>query len=69
MQWVQEPSQSNANNLKNVRREAATHFRNKKKGYLQFEINELETYSKFKDIRDLYGGISDFVIGYSLEII
>ena len=33
MQWVQDPSQSNVDNLNNVRREATRHFRNKKKAY------------------------------------
>ena len=31
MQWLQDPNQSNVNNLNNVRREASIHFRNKKK--------------------------------------
>ena len=33
MQWVQDPSQSNVDNLKIVRREVIRHFRNKKKAY------------------------------------
>jgi hypothetical protein len=41
MQWVQGPSQSNVDNLNNVRREASRHFRNKKKEYLKVEIDEL----------------------------
>jgi len=48
MQWVQDPSQSNENNLNNVRRKASTHFRNKKKEYLKAKIEELETNSKIK---------------------
>ena len=32
MQWIQDPSQSNADNLNNVRRDASGHFRNKKEG-------------------------------------
>jgi len=31
MQWLQDPNQSNVDNLNNVRREASIHFRNKKK--------------------------------------
>ena len=31
MQWVQDPSQSNVDNLNSVRREVSRHFRNKKK--------------------------------------
>ena len=59
MQWVQDPSQSNVDNLNNVRREVSKHFRNKKKAYLRAKIKELETNSKIKNIRDLYRGISD----------
>jgi len=60
MQWVQDPSQSNVNNLNNVRHEASGHFRNKKKEYLKAKIEELETNSKIKNIRDFYRGINDF---------
>ena len=64
MQWIQDPSQSNVHNLNNVRREASRHFRNKKKAYLKAKIEELETNSKIKNIRDLYRGINDFKKGY-----
>jgi hypothetical protein len=50
--------------LKNVRREASRHFRNKKKGYLKAKIEELDAYSKIKNIRDLYRGIIDFKNGF-----
>ena len=33
-QWIQDPSQSNVDNLNNVRREVSTHFSNKKKAYM-----------------------------------
>ena len=46
MQWIQDPSQSNVDNLKNVRRDASRHFRNKKKEYLKAKIDELEINSK-----------------------
>jgi hypothetical protein len=39
-------------------------FRNKKREYLKAKINELETNSNNKNIRDLYRGISDFKRGY-----
>jgi hypothetical protein len=64
MQWVQNPSQNNVDNLNDVRREASIHFRNKKKAYLKAKIEDLETYIKIKDIRDLYMGIGDFKKGY-----
>jgi len=64
MQWIQVPSQSNVDNLNNVRREVSRHFRNKRKAYLRAKIEELETNSKIKNIRDLYRGINDFKKGY-----
>jgi len=35
IQWLQDPSRSNVDNLKEVRREVSRHFRNKKKAYLR----------------------------------
>ena len=57
---------SNVNNLNNVRCEATVYFRNKKKIYLKAKIEELETNSKIKNIRNLYSyrGINDFKKGY-----
>ena len=54
MQREQDLNRSNADNLNNVRREASRHFRNKKKKYLKVKIDELQTDSKMKNIRDLY---------------
>jgi hypothetical protein len=48
MQWIQDPSRSNADNLNKVRRDASRHFSNKKKAYLKAKIEELETNSKSK---------------------
>jgi hypothetical protein len=31
MKWIQDPSQTNLDNMNNVRRDASRHFRNKKK--------------------------------------
>jgi hypothetical protein len=45
-QWIQDPSQRNADNLNNVRRDASRHFRNNKRAYLKNKIEELETNSK-----------------------
>ena len=42
MQWIREPSQSNVDNLSNVRRDVSRHFRNKKKAYLKAKIEELD---------------------------
>ena len=51
MQWVKYPSQSNVDNLNQVRRDASRHFRNKKKAYLKAKIVELENNIKIKNIR------------------
>ena len=48
MQWVQDPSQSNVDNLNSVRLKVSRHFRNKKKAYLRAKIEELEINSKIK---------------------
>jgi DNA anti-recombination protein RmuC len=64
IQRLQNPNQNNGDNLHNIRREAGRHFRNKKKEYLNAKINELETNSKNKNIRDLCRGINDFKRGY-----
>jgi hypothetical protein len=64
LQWLQDPSKVNGDNLNNVRREASRHFRNKKREYLKDKINELATNSKNKNIRDLYRGINEFKRGY-----
>jgi hypothetical protein len=54
----------NEDNLRNVRKEASRHFRNKKREYLKDKINEIELNSKNKNIRDLYRGITEFEKGY-----
>jgi len=64
IQWVQDPSQSNVDNLNKIRREVSRNFRNKKKAYLRAKIEEIETNNKIQNIRDLDGGISDFKKGY-----
>jgi len=60
---MQDSSQSNIENLNNVRRDASRHFRNKEKAYLKAKIEELETNNKIKNIRDLYRGINNFKKG------
>jgi hypothetical protein len=39
LQWLQDPSEINGDNLNNVRREASRHLRNKKREYLKDKIN------------------------------
>jgi hypothetical protein len=54
----------NEDNLSNVRQEASRYFRNKKREYMKDKINELESNSKNKNIRDLYRSINEFKKGY-----
>jgi hypothetical protein len=54
----------NGDNMDNIRCEASRIFRTKKREYLKNKINELETNSKNKNIRDLYRGINEFKKGY-----
>ena len=69
MQWIQDPSRSNVDNLNNVRRDASRHFRNKKKAYLKAKIEELETNNKINNIRDFIGALMTSRRGTSLELL
>jgi hypothetical protein len=64
LQRLQDPSETNKDNLNNVRHEASRYFRNKKREYLKDKVNELTLNSKNKNIRDLYRGINYFKKGY-----
>ena len=64
MHRVQDPNQSNVDNLNNVRYEANRRSRNKKEEYLRAKIEELETNGKIKNISDLYRGIHYLKKGY-----
>ncbi|PNF41609.1 hypothetical protein B7P43_G10463 [Cryptotermes secundus] len=64
LQWLQDPSELNGDNLNNIIRETSRHFRNKKREYLKDKIDDLAMNSKNKNIRDLYRGINDFKRGY-----
>jgi hypothetical protein len=43
LQWLQDPSKINGDNLNNIRHEASRHFRNKKRECLKDKIDELAT--------------------------
>jgi hypothetical protein len=64
LQWLQDPSEINGDNLNNVRCEASRYFRNKEREYLKDKIIEPATNSKNKNIRDLYRRINDIKRGY-----
>jgi hypothetical protein len=46
MQWLQDPSEVNGDNLNNIRREARSHFTNKYREYMKDKIDELATNSR-----------------------
>jgi hypothetical protein len=58
LQWLQDPSEVNGDNLNNVRHEARKYFRNKKQEYPNDKITELPSNRRNKNIRDLYRGIN-----------
>jgi hypothetical protein len=55
-------------NLNEVWREASKHITNKKREHLKDKINELQSDSKNKNIRDLYRGINEFRKGYQPKL-
>jgi hypothetical protein len=56
LQWLQDPSEINGDNLNSVRHDASRYFGSKKMEYLKDKIKELEMNSKNKNGRDLYRG-------------
>ena len=69
MQLVQDPSQSNVDNLNKVRREVSRHFRNKKKACLRAKIEELETNNKVQTLGTCIGTSATLRRGTSLDVI
>jgi hypothetical protein len=67
LQWLQNPSQTNGNNLNHVRRETNTNFRNKNREYMK-EVSELKSNSKNKTMRDLYRVMIDLRRDTNLEL-
>jgi hypothetical protein len=64
LQWLRDPSETNGDNLNNIKCEASRYFRNKKREYLKGKINYLAMNIKNKNIRDMYRGIYEFKRGY-----
>jgi hypothetical protein len=58
LQWLQDPTEINGDNLNAIRRVTSRHFRNKKRECMKNKIDELATNSKNNNIRDLYRGIN-----------
>jgi hypothetical protein len=57
-------SKTNGDQLNNIGHEASSSFRNKNQEYLKDKLNELATYSKNKNITDLYRGINELKKNY-----
>ncbi|KAJ4448564.1 hypothetical protein ANN_10582 [Periplaneta americana] len=68
LKFLQDPGEEKRDNYFNERREASRTLRNKKRGYLKEKLNEVETNSKNKNIRDLYKGIKEFKNGYQSRV-
>ena len=69
MQWIQDPSQSNSDNLNNVRHEVSRHFRNKKKAYLRAKLEELKLTVRSKILGTCIGASVTLRRGTSLDVI
>jgi hypothetical protein len=69
IQCVEDSSQSNVDNLNNVRVETSRRFRNRKKAYLKVEIEELVTNSKIKILGTCIGALMTLRRFTSLELI
>jgi len=69
MQWIQDPSQNNVDNLNKIRREVSRHFRNKKKEYVRAKIEELETNNKIQTLGTCIGPSVTLRRGTSLDVI
>ncbi|KAJ4433902.1 hypothetical protein ANN_16215 [Periplaneta americana] len=66
--FLQDPVEVNRDNYFNKKREANRRLRNKKRDYLNEKLNDVETNSKNKNIRDLYKGIKEFKNGYQARV-
>jgi hypothetical protein len=62
LQWLQNSSQTNGDNMNSVRHETSRTFRNKRRGYLKKKHNQLKTNSKDKNIRDICRGTNEFKV-------
>jgi len=55
LQWLKNPSQTNGDNLNNIRRVSIRTFKNKKREYLKETVNSKQTARK--NISETYSGI------------
>ena len=69
MQWIQDPSQSNVDNLNKLRREVSRHFRNKKKTRMRAKIRNLKLTERSKTLGTCIGASVTLRRGTSLDVI
>jgi hypothetical protein len=55
LQWLQDPSATNENNLSDVKWEDSRHFRNKKREYLKEKLTGLNKTVRIRHQRHVYG--------------
>jgi hypothetical protein len=67
VQWLQDSSEVNEDNLCNVGQETNRHFRKKKKEYLKDRINKLQSNSNNKNITDPHRSTNEFKKSYKLR--
>jgi hypothetical protein len=69
LQYLQNPSQINVDNLNNIRDEVGIYFNGKdKKEYPKDKINDLATYNNNRNVKDLNGEINKSKKGYHSKI-
>jgi hypothetical protein len=59
-QWLQHPNHNHVGNMNKLRLGDSRHFRKGNREYLTAKVDELETNSKVKNIRCLFGGINEY---------
>ena len=69
IQWLQYPSQSNVDNVKNIRREASRYFRNKRKNTWKLKLRNLELTVRQKILGNFIGTLMTLRRVSSLAVI
>jgi hypothetical protein len=67
MQWIQDPSQSNLDNLNNVRRDASRHFRNKRRHISKLKLRNCKLTVRSTILGTSIGVLMTSSRGISLE--
>jgi hypothetical protein len=65
---IQDSSSINGDNQNTIKWKASRYFRNKRRKYQKYRINELAMNSKNKNNKDLCRGINQFKLSTNLEV-